>query len=309
MIAVHDHNIIGHLGAINRRIKIKDSEILATLEVDGMTHPDYGRQGIFIDLGRKLLLDSEKEGIYLVCGFPNENALPGHKKLNCIELFNLNIMIRPLNFVRISKKMFPNRILGFFANLMGRFTFNVFYRPKKPHSDEEVIINTVKGFDLRFDEFWKKAQTYHNIVFHRDCKYLNWRYIHCPEKDYKVFVAEKNGELLAWIIVRVLDRFGLKNGAIVDILALPNFEDVVCKLILRAVEDLKEKGVDLIACSVPKWCQYTKLLRKCGFMACPSKLNPKEEPFIIYPLSNELDTEFLKNEKNWFITWGDTDVV
>jgi hypothetical protein len=309
LIAEDDHNIIGHLGALKRLIKMGDSEIPALLEVDGMTHPNYERQGIFVALGNRLLSESEKEGVGIVYGFPNENALPGHRKLKCVELFKLHVMIRPVNFKAISRKTFPNRVLGFFAELAGRITFRLFYRPIKAPQNKDLIIKEIKEFDQRFDDFWRNAQSTHKIILKRNCQYLNWRFAQNLERDYKIFVAVRNNQVIAWIVVRIMDRFGLKNGAIVDILALPNYEDDVSALIINAVEYLKQKNVDLIACSIPKWSSYYDIFRRCGFMTCPPRLNPKEEPFIIYPISKDLDLEFLKEVKNWYISWGDTDVV
>lgn len=307
--AVADSKLVGHLGALNRRIVIKGREHSALLEVDGMTHPDYGRQGIFTTLGKELLSDSKEKGADLAYGFPNEYAMPGHRKLGCVELFKLNVMIKPVHFDRISKKAFSNRITAFFANLARKFIFGVLYRTKKVRLDDGVVLKPIGTFDARFDDLWKKARDTHAIILRRDSTYLNWRYIQCPEKHYKVFTAEKNNELLAWVVVRVMERFGLKNGLVVDMLSLPDRSDVLCALVQQACEELKKEDVDLVVCSIPKMSCYFKAFRQCGFMPCPDKLNPRKVYFIIYPLSKALNMDTVKLPSNWFVTWGDTDVV
>jgi hypothetical protein len=309
LLATDENAIVGHLSALNREVIIGDREIPASMEVEGVTHPKYQRQGIFVALGRKLLSDMEKEGVALVYGFPNENALPGHRKLHCIELFTLHIMIRPLNFKNISKMRFSNKILGSLAKFAGKLAFGILYRPKKPQIREGVKIKTISKFDRRFDDFWNKVKENQNIILKRDSTYLNWRYTQCPEKQYKIYIAERNNELLAWVVVRVLKRFGLNNGAIVDMMGRHNHEDTVHALIQKAVEDFKQIDVDLVACSVPNSNSYDKILKKCGFTTCPESLNPKKEAFIIYPLSTKLNMNLVKNAANWYITWGDTDVV
>jgi hypothetical protein len=309
LVVEEKEQIIAHLASIHRTVKIENQDFFASLEVDGMTHPDFGRRGIFVALGKKLLFESEEKGIDIVLGFPNVKALPGHRKLGCIELFSLNVMIRPLNFRNISNKMFTNKLLGKLSEIFGKFTFKFFYKARKTGIDEGVVLKTIKEFGDRFDRFWEGAQASYPIILQRDRKYMNWKYIDCPHRDYKSFVAEKEGRYLAVVVVRVLEKFGLTNGAIADILALPNQEQNVQGLLLKAMEYLKEKKVDLIACSVPEWSVHNGTLRKCGFMKCPKKLNPKGEPFIIYPISKKGDTDFIKNPSNWYITWGDTDVV
>jgi hypothetical protein len=309
LLATDGSSIIGHLSALKREIKIGDMETIASMEVEGVTHPKYQKKGIFVALGRKLLSDLEKEGVALVYGFPNENAIYGHRKLHCIELFTLHIMIRPLNIKKISKMRFSGKIPSSFANLAGKLTFGLLYRPKKPNIDEEVEIKIITEFDNRFDDFWNNVKTGQNIIFKRNSKYLNWRYTQCPEKHYKIYVAERNNEVLAWVVVRIIKRFGYNNGAIVDLLGQPNHVDTLHALILQAVDDFKQKDVDLVACSVPKSSNYYRILKKCGFATCPNSLNPKKEAFIIYPLSGKLNMDLVKNAANWYITWGDTDVV
>ena len=309
LIAEHGKDVIAHLGALHRTIKIGQERCLASLEVDGMTHPDFTRRGIFVALGKRLLSESEKEGIAIVIGFPNENALPGHREMDCIELFTPPVMIRPINFQVLSKKLFGNRVLRWLSQLSGKFVFRVVFRVKKPNMEKNVTFTTIGKFDERFDNFWEEASTSHTVILRRDRRYMNWRYADHPEKHYQIFVAEKEEKLLALVVVRVMEHFDLISGAIVDILALPGYENAAHALMLKAMEHLTEKKVDLIACLMPKSSDYNRLLRKCGFVKCPRKLNPKEEPFIIYPVSKDIDMGIAKNPDNWFITWGDTDVV
>ena len=309
ILAMDGSRIIGHLASINREIKVGGSENLASLEVEGITHPEYQRQGIFISLGKKLLSDLKMEKVSIVCGFPNENALPGHRKLECIELLTLHVMIRPVNFRRVSERMVPNRFIGMLFSMMGRVSFKLFYRQKRTMMERDVKIRTINHFDSRFDDFWEKVKTDYNIVLKRDSKYLNWRYVQCPNKHYRIYVAEENKKILAWAVVRTLDKFDLKNGAIVDLLAQSDCDDIVCNMLIKIEEDFIEEEVDLMACSIPKWSFYYKILKKSGFMVCPRKLNPRNEPFIIYILNDDLDLELIKKAPNWYVTWGDTDVV
>jgi len=307
--AVDGSRIVGHLGALNRQIAVKGKEHSALLEVDGMTHPDYGRQGIFTELGKKLLSKAKDSGADLAYGFPNEYAMRGHKKLGCVELFKLNVMLKPVNIKKISRKAFPNRNKAFFANIAQRFAFTVVYRTRKVKLPDGVVVKEIKEIDSKFDDFWDKVKATHNIVLRRDSTYLNWRYLQCPEKHYRVYAAERKGEVLAWVMLRTMERFGLRNGIIADMLFLPEHEDISCALVHGACEELKKEDVDLIACSVPRQTRYFGVFRQCGFMPCPDKLNPRDVYFIVYVLSDNVKRDIVSEASNWFVTWGDTDVV
>jgi len=309
LVAVDNDKIVGHLGALHREIKIGQDRKLASIEVDGMIHPDYRRQGMFVALGKRLLSESEKEGFYILYGFPNEKALPGHRKMNCTELFTPPVMVRPVNFKNISCHMFSNRFLCFLTEKFSRFAFRMIFRVKSPKIEDNLIIKKVSEVDYRFDKFWEKACLSYPIILNRGSRNLDWRYLKCPEQHYTIFAAEKKEKVLAIVVVRTLEKFDLKHGIVMDLLALPNHENALQSVLSRAMEHLEKKKVDLVACLIPKWSTYTKVLRRCGFIKYPRRLNPKEEPFIIYPISKELNLDFVKDPKNWFITWGDTDVV
>jgi hypothetical protein len=308
-IAVDGQRMMGHLASINREIRIGDSEHNASLYVEGVIHPDYRKKGIFVALDNKLRSHLISEKIALGYGFPNDNSLPIFKKLGYTEFFNLNIMIRPMNFKNISEKTISNRILRVFFNLGGRFAFKLLYRSKKVKHVEGVEIGVVNEFDSRFDDFWESVETEQKIILKRDSKYLNWRYNQCPEKQYRIFVAEKEGKIMAWAVVRILEKFNLKNGAIVDIMAHEYCWDIVTNLMMKIEEYFKKERVDLVAVSIPKWSIYNRIFRRGGYMPCPRRMNPKEERIIIYPLSNESNNDFVTKATNWYITWGDTDVV
>ncbi|UCF07695.1 MAG: GNAT family N-acetyltransferase [Thermoplasmata archaeon] len=309
LVGEDDGRIFAHLASLHRRIKIGEAETLASLEVDGMTHPDFTRRGVFVTLGKSLLSELDREGFGLAFGFPNEKAVFGHRRMGALELFTPCLLIRPLNFKRISEKMFANRLTARLSRGFSRLAFTVFFRVKKAGIPRDVSIKDIAHFDERFDTFWAAASKTHRVILKRNSSYLNWRYIEHPGKHYKILAAEKKGNVLALVVFRVKEMYGLKNGAIVDMLALPKNENVLHGLLIKAVEELAKGDVDLIACLIPKWSDYYKVLKKCGFARCPKQLNPKDRPLIIYPLSDKIALDVIKDPLAWFITWGDTDVM
>src|SRR6516164_9827057 len=68
--------LVGHYGGSPMRVDVDGSTYLGCLALDSMTHPDYGRRGIFVALGLALYERLADDGCALVYGFPNVNALP-----------------------------------------------------------------------------------------------------------------------------------------------------------------------------------------------------------------------------------------
>jgi GNAT superfamily N-acetyltransferase len=100
-VSDHDWLLDGHpagpaliLVAVTERDRIAGSIALVPwdLQVDGRrvragqsarlwTHPDFRLQGVFTALERELIRQSGEMGHALVFGFPNEAAIPGHRRV------------------------------------------------------------------------------------------------------------------------------------------------------------------------------------------------------------------------------------
>ena len=104
---------------------------------------------------------------------------------------------------------------------------------------DDVEINRIEYFDKRIDKFWENVSRDHNIIIQRDMRYLNWR-INDPTREYVIFLAEKNDDILGYIILTAKKTENF--GSIVDILVYPGHEKVILGLISRACEWFNEKG-------------------------------------------------------------------
>jgi GNAT superfamily N-acetyltransferase len=309
LVAEDEGRIFGHIASLHRTLMVGDAEHFASLEVDGMTHPEYARRGVFVALGKELLSQLKSEGCAMALGFPNENAVPGHRKMGALHIFTPAILIKPINIENISGKMFESRWFAKMGALMGRLAVGVLAAEEKAAAKGEFVIKEITDIDGRFDNLWEKARGINSLILKRDAAYLNWRYARHPDKLYTILAVEREAKLLAWMVYRDVDMFDMKNGAIVDMLVRPGHEQAAHALILEVVGRMKQGNVDLIACMMPEWSPYYTILRRCGFMKCPKRLNPKQRPLIVYPLSDELDMNIVKNPEKWHITWGDSDVI
>lgn len=309
-MAVDNGNVVGHLGALLRRVRIGEEAINGALEVDGMTHPDYTRQGIFVSLGKEMLTKLSKENdVDLVYGFSNVNAMPGHRKLNCMEVLKLPVMVKIINPRRVVSKRFKNRLLAAIVLPFAKFGIFLFQKERKPIKAKDFTIMRIYHFDEDFNEFFEVVSKEHEIIMERDVDYLNWRYTKTPREDYTIMVAEKDKKILGLAVVRIVDMFDLKSGAILELFSLPEHEYVLNWLIIKIFDHFKSYDLDLIACSIPRNAKAYDALTDCGFIPCPKRFKPKETRLIVYPTSDEIDIKSASNPDNWYITWGDTDVV
>lgn len=88
----------------------------AAQSADTMTDTRHRHKGLFMELARITYLAAQQEGIDFVFGFPNENSLPGFKKLGWQFAGNLKKLELKINTLPLAE-------LGYKFGLY-RFTFN-----------------------------------------------------------------------------------------------------------------------------------------------------------------------------------------
>ena len=121
---------------------------------NGMSHPDFGKRGLFTAIGRGALSDDKKKGAMITFGIPNINAIRGHMKVGWQRLPNLAFY---------EKSGFEKKDIDFEYRIINEFD---------------------NSFDEKLDSFHKK----YNFYFKKTHKFLNWRYVNHPYNNYTCFV-------------------------------------------------------------------------------------------------------------------------
>ena len=303
--------IVGHYAMIPVKMKIGDETVTSSLSADIVTHPDYRRQGIFETLARKAYAEAGKEGEHILCAFPNEFSYPGFiKKIGWFEVCRLNTFVKPLNLENALKRYLNNRLLRKFCASIGNSIINSFYRTKKSPEVDGLTITRVSSFDDRIDDFWNRVSNDYDIIVERKKEYLNWKYVEVPlftdfsNTNFVIYVAEKEGQICGYVILKCKKQRDLLSGCIYDLIAPLDQEEVISCLISKAIEYFKGEKVDLILCGMIADKTYYTIFKKNGFI--PSRIIIKKH-FCVYSSHPEISRVHLKNPKHYFIQIGDSE--
>lgn len=311
IVAESDDGIVGQYALSPRLMKIGDSVAKGSLSFDTMVHPNYRGQGMFITLAEEAYELATRRGIHFIYGFPNANSHHGFvKKLGWADFDNKGIplWIKPLNLENILKKRFVNnKLLAGLGGKAGNIVVRVLYR--STGNTPAGSITEISSFDRRFDSFWSEVSRDLGIMVVRDKGYLAWRYMEKPGSDYSVLIAEDGKDLLGYVVLKCMEDFGLQIGFIVDILTIPQEAKVPLSLISAAVSYFESRKMDIVSClSLPN-ARYSRSLKRAGFIRAPSRLLPQDMYLGVRRFSSRYPVTFLTDPKNWFISWGDHDVV
>jgi GNAT superfamily N-acetyltransferase len=326
-VAEHRGQIVGHMALVPVCIKTGLKSIKGCQAVDLIVHPKFRGQGIFLAIGKFLMNEAGKQGISLAYGFPNKPAHSGHLKYGWFDVCQVPLMIKPVNAralanIRIADLLVEHRIIGFLnrfgisrrimnsvlsAGLATISSFNKAFNQTELDNTEIVEIRRTESFDNRIDDFWSDvSKDYMNIVV-RDKKYLNWRYAEKPNANYTTLFAEEDGKIRGYVIFRSENTKNIKCGYVVDILAFLERKSTIQLLISKVVEELRRENVDLIFCwmlnSSRSGRVYYRILKANGFVSRPGN------PLIARANSPDLQSEFVSNPADWYVTMGDSDNV
>jgi GNAT superfamily N-acetyltransferase len=179
-----------------------------------------------------------------------------------------------------------------------------------PPSDSAVDWTIVPAdrFDDRIDAFWMQAARPFDFIIARKREYLNWRYADPRAGIFAIRLAEQDGALLGYSVLRISND----KAFFADLLVLPGRLDVVRSLIADGLSYFRPSGtvragVSRIDCWLPARHPYNEALHDVGFAF-------RKHPTIVQLAPRRKDVaaavSFLADPyAAVHITAGDTDLV
>ena len=241
-----------------------------------VTHPDYRRRGIFTALVGEIARRFEEEGARYVYTFPNGLSYPGFRRLPAWEHpFSLPLMARPA--------------------LGGG-------RARARAATEGV--RHVERFDSGVDALCAGLASRFGTGRLRDHRYLNWRYLDHPERAYACLALREGGEWRAMAVGRLVEWFGVRIGAIVEMLGEAQALDPVLAALERT---LSARGARLLGGLVLQGREEADLFRRRGYRTLAPWMVRKEFYFVARAPGGL--PEDLRKPSGWWLTWGDNDIL
>ncbi len=292
--------IVGHLADLPKRFSVRGRVALGTLTHDMMVHPDYRRRGVSTAAARLGIRKVENEmGEFMTAYSIRVESLNSLLKVGWKEGVRLPVLVFPIRFYGIVNRYLHFRPMSLLIGGIARLFYSILFGRKKGGRESGVEIKRIHEVDELFDVFWEKAITQYPIMGVRDRKYLSWRYLKHPTRDYVIYRALERGDMKGYIVLRKVELLKFNSAVIVDLLALD--DGTLFALLEQGIEQSRLEGDDLLGFMVPKPHPYYRSLRKKGFLQ-----SSKVFHFLVYSHSNR---KILFSPESWYVTWGDTDVI
>ena len=265
-----DDLLIGHYAVSPMFMSVGDKKMLGALSMTTMTHPEFGRRGIFGKLANALNEDLEKiENFAGVWGFPNSNSHYGFiKNLGWKDLGVLNHLIKDASDVTLEL------------------------------SDNIKIDNSFNGDHCKILEEITKSS---KVAVLRDEVYLSWRYTNHPKIEYHTFSYTISNDLKAFLVVKTYpsDIEGIDNIFIAEY-GIP-FEELALLPIFMSHIKAYFKNINNFNLWLPLSNKNHIYLEKAGF-----KLGGV--PTFLGIRSHKEEINLINNLDHWHYSYGDSDV-
>lgn len=88
---------------------------------------------------------------------------------------------------------------------------------RTPGQATDVVVSPVGTIVDEYDELWLRARASFATCVRRDARYLRWKYLACPFRDYRVLEARKAGQLSGYAVIREEGEAVFRRGVIADL--------------------------------------------------------------------------------------------
>ncbi len=167
------------------------------------------------------------------------------------------------------------------------------------HAPGASSIVEVDRFGPEIDELWERTRGDYPVIFPRDARFLNWRFVDCPEPSYRLFVARRGGRAVGYVVLRRAEPVELPHGIIVDVYASRRDAETIDELVRHSLAFFGD-NVSAVDCGT-SIAEFEAVLRTHGFFRTRA-----HHPTCICRDSAIRD-RLAQLRNDWFFTKGDHD--
>lgn len=305
-------DIVGQYALCPVRMRFGEREIIGSLSLDTMVHPEWRGRGIFVELARAVYQDAKEEGVPLTYGFPNANSHHGFiTRLQWMDLCRtLPVLVKPLDIKRLAQTKFENQGTARLVDWLASAGYRLYSLGSSKAADyPSYDVRSVECFDDATDTLWDRCGGIARISLVRDSAFLNWRFVRNPTEEYHILQAWQHKEVAGYVVLKLADDFGLRVGYVADLLTLPDDDAIAHALMEAALEYFRVKDMDIAGCLMVGNLPWPKQLRKLGFFKVPARLLPQDIYLGVRNNTGEFTDSLLSDWHNWNVSWADHDRV
>jgi len=314
-VAVDGDRVVGQVAVQNGLLQVDGKTLEAGWAVDIMILPSHRGAG----LGHRLhdaVVDDVDVLMALTMADASRRMAEKHGCITLADVHQLTrwvrldpasvqryLLVRTANHhrarevARLSCSVFQfHRIFSRLANPLLHLRDSLERSLRRPGATRMIEVDR---FGAEMDELWERTRGDYPAIFPRDAQFLNWRFVDCPEPQYRRFVAERGGRVVGYVVLRCAEPVELPHGIVVDLYASRHDVQTVNELIRHSLAFFGDT-VSAVDCGTSV-AEFETVLRKHGFFRTRAY-----HPTCICR-DSALRDRVAQLRADWFLSKGDHD--
>jgi GNAT superfamily N-acetyltransferase len=295
--------LVGQYAGTPMRFKLGD-EVMTIMHIcDVMTHPAYQRQGVLTEVGSIATETWREAGVPFVTGLHYGGWGSRRHYLGWQEQFKAIWMWRPLRLAPLLRQRNVHGALTVPLSVLGTVVNGLSYGAVLLAS-RAVRVQRIYQPDSRFDRLWERLQVHYEALAVRDRAWVDYRYAQAPAAEYRILLAERDGEPVGYLVYRLTREGERLTGWLVDLFTDPADRKSQLALLRAAMLQLFLAGAAAIRVFVGAGTPLVRLLRVLGFLRASGDYDVS-----IVPLREDMPHPALRDPNRWYALAGDFDVL
>jgi hypothetical protein len=252
---------VGH--CIQLKIKLGEKIVTSCYDDDYATYSKYRKMGVYKAVTN--LTDSLKTRIGAdFCYWITTNPIVLtkamiHQQVTFPTPFSDLVRIRDINrFLELVPVENPQTLKAEFSNSSAPI--------RKSDAERKIELRDLDSFNEDFDIFFGKIANGYDYIMMRNHQYMNWRFTQNPETEYKIKVAELDGEIIGYAVLEVEDYNHYLIGSIFDLITFQDRMDLVYSIFEELVKYFDSAGIECISVTTMRGHPYNKAAISLGFL-------------------------------------------
>jgi len=304
-VAVAGDRIVAHCGAIPTEVQIGGERVAGVQLADILSDKEHRVKGAFTLAYFTAANFAEEAGARIVLGFANPTGFGYATQRSAVVKSGLIVprCDRIVNLAPFVKRFMKYSSISSVIAVPGNVLIRLLHSIGNPREVDLGKIEEVAAFDARFDELWEEIGNELPRTTVRSSSHLGWRYMRHPLRRYMSYAFVDRGKPRGFIVLRVLEEEGIRRGLIVDLIAGYKRPTVWNSLLVKAIDYFRREEVDLMTCWMFSHMPYFRSLEKLHFVDRPSNLS-----VLVRDFAGEYDQEYLNDERNGYVSMGESDI-
>lgn len=294
-----NRKVVGTIAVFPRRVCI-NGEVHATglagdLGVDG----NHRRRGIAETLFARMVDYGRDASFGFLYGSPNERSGRVAARAGFVTIGQAVRMVRVFRSKAYIRRLVPFRPLADVLSAPVDLVMRVLSREGRRRTSPAYVVEHPEVFDQRFDRLWQRVSGHFALLGERTAAFLNWRFMRCTYKLYRVFVltTRETQDVAGYVVYRQLDD----QVHIADVLSVDR-KGTLDELLLAFLRYARQLGAATVTLFYFGNDELTHSFRKFGFS------RRHDTRSVIAQIEDDSPwAAVVRNQANWYFFEGDND--